>query len=1452
MTAGNRIGDRADSGMFFLIVMASLWLSACGGGTFGPTNDLLIRGSHNAPGTEHLPARPTKFAQAAPISQERALVQYKKLPLSFEANQGQTDAQVAFFSRGQNFTVFLTPAGTVLRLCQSAASAHSLPRLASSFGADAVRSLDGQEQSPVESTALRMQFVGANPAPTVGGMDELPGKANYFMGNDPKKWRTDVPLYAKVQYRDIYPHTDVVYYGNQGRLEYDFVVGPGGDPNKVGLAVSADTLTPSPRRVGSPSPEHLKLHIDPSGDLLLEAHGHVVRYQKPIAYQQSPGGAQGQKRVVDVRYVLRSRNVFGFQAGRYDTSLPLVIDPVLVYSTYLAGSDQDQGRAIAVDSSGDAYITGFTDSPDFPTTAGAYQTSCGTDGTCNAGPQGPNPTNTTYDVFVTELNPAGSELVYSTFLGGSGTDVGQGIAVDASGSAYVTGYTESPDFPVTPGAFQTAFAPGIDPGVYEAGLSTDVCGAVYSHTIPNGAINGFVTKLGPAGNALAYSTFLGGSQSDQLDGIAVDSAGEAYVTGISTSHIDYQSVCTNPAGGLSTVYTFAYPTTSSAYLAAPLGPPNSQSPPWPPENYGAVFSKLSSDGSTLLYSTYLEGAGLGPYGGGAANYGLAIAVDSSGDAYLTGQTDSPTFPTTAGVVQPAIGGTVPAPNAELPNYDAFVSKFDPTQTGAASLIYSTYLGGPSNDYGYGIAVDASGDAYVTGVTSPALYVAPGDGFPTTAGSFEPTCPGLSGYAGCSGGSFGFLTELNPTASVMTYSTYLGGGEGFSDIYGIAVDSEGRANVVGYTNDPTFPTTANATQPSIPGQAAFVTTFKEDGSGLLFSTYFGGSILIGYGIALDNNDNIYITGSTIHGDIPTTSGAFQTSCAKCGTTNFSYGAFVAEISAPVATQTTPTINWPAPAAITYGTALGASQLDATASVAGTFVYTPAAGTVLSVGSQTLMVQFTPSDTTDYTVANYNVILTVNPAPLSVTASSASITYGGTVPAITAGYAGFVNGDTAASLRPAPTCTTTATSSSPVGSYPSTCSGAADPNYTISYTAGSVTVGTAPLTITAPSTTINAGSAIPTFSPTYSGFVNGQTASSLTTQPTCTTTATSSSPAGTYPINCSGSVDSNYSISYVPGTLTIINPGATLSSASLAFGNEALSAPSTAKKVTLTSSGTTNLFISSIVIGGANAGDFAETNTCPASLAHAAKCVIEVTFTPSVLGAETATLDVNDNASNSPQAVALTGTGVAPATLTPASGAFGNVAINTPSNAKSFTLRNNQETALDISSITFSNPDFTDTSACGSSLAAETSCTISVTFTPSVLAAESATMTVNTTAPAPYNALTASLSGTGVAQATVSPAALTFAKQKVGTTSAAKNVTLKNNLLTTLTISPTFTGADSDDFAQTNTCGGSLAAESTCTISVTFSPLATGTRTATLNVNDGANNSPQTVSLTGTGE
>jgi hypothetical protein len=418
---------------------------------------------------------------------------------------------------------------------------------------------------------VRMQLLGANPAPQVVGLEELPGRSNYFIGNDPKKWRTNVPTYARVKYANVYPGVDLVYYGNQGQLEYDFVVQPGADPSRIALDIEP-SLVPAP---GHPS--WAPLRVAENGDLVVGTKGGEVVFRKPIVYQPATDSGQWTRDLVEGKYVIRAGQQITFDIASYDKTRPLVIDPTLVYSTYLGGSQFDAGTGIVVDAIGNAYVIGSAESADFPTTRGAFQ-----------------PTKSGFrNAIISKLNAAGSALVYSTYLGGSsGAEGGRAIAVDTSGNAYVIGDTTSDDFPTTPGAFQPTF-----------GGDTDA----------------FVTKLNATGSGLVYSTFLGGSSLDGVPdggGIVVDAMGNAYVTGL-TSSADFP---TTPG---------AFQTTGAFEVA--------------------FVTKLNPTGSALVYSTYL---------GVNFTSGFGIALDASDNAYVTGVTSSADFPTTPGAFQTTKPGSL--------------------------------------------------------------------------------------------------------------------------------------------------------------------------------------------------------------------------------------------------------------------------------------------------------------------------------------------------------------------------------------------------------------------------------------------------------------------------------------------------------------------------------------------------------------------------------------------------------------------------------------------------------------------------------------------------------------------------------------------------------------------------------------------------------------------------
>ncbi len=693
---------------------------------------------------------------------------YGRLPLSFEANQGQTDSRVKFVARGSGYTLFLTCGEAVLAL---GTTQHS------------------KQKNPAPREAVvQMKLLGANPASVVTGTEQLPGRSNYFIGNDAKKWSTDVPNYARVRYQGIYPGVDLIYYGNQGQLEYDFLVAPGSDPKAIRWNV-APGLVPAAKRRTRETP----LRIDGNGDLVVKLNGGEIRFHTPVAYQDAAAGTPEVKvesrKFIDAGYVLEAKNQVGIRLSAYDKTRPLVIDPVMWYSSYLGGSGPDQAASIAVDSANNVYVAGFTQSLDFPKVnqiPGACQVGCdsGND-----------------DAFVTKIDPSGKTLVYSSYLGGSGGDSASAIAVDSAGNVYLTGGGNSSDFPRVNQI---------------AGACLGSCG----HGSNNDA---FVTKINAAGNALVYSSVIGGSGDEDdggFAGIAVDSAGNAYLTG-NTNSTDFPQVnqipgaCNGTCGSGST---------------------------------DVFVTKVNAPGSALVYSSYLGGSG--------TDIGFGIAVDGAGNAYLTGLIGSLDFPRIH-QISGACNGSCGAGT----NYDVYATKIN---AAGSALVYSSYLGGSEDDYGRGIAVDSSGNAYLAGRASssdfPVVNQIPG------------ACPGNS----CSA----FAAKINAAGTEFVYSSRFGGTNGVGQAHAIAVDNAGSAYVTGETQASDFPRLNQiigaclgscGTGANVDG---FVTKIDAAGSGLVYSSYLGGSgddnggsFVCNAAVAVDSAQNAYLSGCTLSTDFP---------------------------------------------------------------------------------------------------------------------------------------------------------------------------------------------------------------------------------------------------------------------------------------------------------------------------------------------------------------------------------------------------------------------------------------------------------------------------------------------------------------------------------------------------------------------------------------------------------
>ena len=753
-----------------------------------------------------LPA-PGAWAATPPPATQNPAEKTLKAPLSFEPNQGQSGTGVQFVSRGSGYTLVLAAGEAVVSLERQHTAATP-------------------EQRPSAAVdTLHMALIGADRKAAATGLDRLPGTVNYFLGNDPKKWHTAIPTYAKVNYSGIYPGIDLVFYGNQRQLEYDFVVAPGADPGQIAWKIDGASAS-----------------VDAEGNLVLTAGHGPAGFEKPVVYQTDGG----KKIHVDGAFEVAGNQV-RFRLGGYDHAKPLVIDPVLAYASYLGGSgldnigntsnqDGNPYQALAIDSEGSAYVVGYTWSTDLPVVNPDQGPTAKTDGSHLPW------------VFVSKFSPNGSSLLYSTYLGGDDWDLGYSIAVDSEGSAYVTGTTASPNFPVTTGAYQT-----ICGGDWQGSPVVRIpsCPAVRS---------AFVTKLSPNGGSLAYSTFLSGFQGSIGNAIAVDSTGRAYVTGYThEACASYQpSWC-------------PFPTTAGALISGSATGGNS-----PDYVFLSVFDPT---GAKLLYST-LFGDITPPMtanqGIGVANTDVtAITVDSANNFYLTGTTSASVFPITKGVFQ-TTQGPLTNNGQQLYATRGFVTKFKAlSASNATSLAYSTYLGGHQAglvDNPTGIAVDKAGNAYISGFTDSW-------DFPTTAGSFQPACGFGKGYE-C---STGFVAKLNPTASALVWSSYLGNttaldSNPISAVGPVALDANDNVYVTGKSTALFY--FVNPVEPGIEAGTteAFVTEFAANGAKLLFSTYVGSSgnsYSSPAGLAVDAEGDIYVAGNNSGGLLITTPGAFQT-------------------------------------------------------------------------------------------------------------------------------------------------------------------------------------------------------------------------------------------------------------------------------------------------------------------------------------------------------------------------------------------------------------------------------------------------------------------------------------------------------------------------------------------------------------------------------------------------
>ena len=1068
---------------------------------------------------DRTPQTAPKLAKQKPskAQQARAVAAYGKLPLGFEANEGQTDSRVRFLSRGSGYLLYLTPGEAVLALeserPQQSARTSKLPQA----GVESVQSKP--------ASVLRMQLVGGNSQAGMVGTDVLPGKSNYFLSNDPSQWRTSVPNYRKVAEHAVYPGIDLIYYGTQSQLEYDFVVSPGADARAIRLAVQGAR----------------KLRIDPQGNLIASVGKGEVSFERPVAYQED---SHGTRQPVAARYSIKGGRNVEFKVGKHDPSRSLVIDPTLAYSTYVGGGLIDGANGIAVAPDNSAFITGETFSVNFPVVDALF------------------PINVAQSevAFVSKVSPDGSALLYSTYLGCNQT-IGYAIAVDSLGEAYVTGTTDCSTFPATEGTPQPLC--GAD----------GKCGATWNE---QGFIvyNGWITKLSVEGTALVYSTFIGEYAQCAGRGIAVDEAQNAYITGDISQNIQETVPLVPPE---------TPPPLFCTYNAFQPFFGGSGGNPYIGIATDAFLVKFDSAGSEMLYCTYI--------GGSDEDVGYGLAVDTKANAYVTGIAYSSDFPTGGGALQTTYAGAG----------DAFLTKVNTSASGTPSLVFSTYLGGSGLDQGNGVAVDASGDAYVAGIStsraSTLLFTPP-------SGAYQSDCT-LDTLKVCEGDAFIAKFALSGTPA-LSYFTYLGGDLADS-ANGIAIDSSDNAYVTGSTTSTNFPIAGGVFQTTYGGgnADAFITELNPTGSDLVYSTYLGGSATdIGNGIAVDTATpaGAYVAGQTCSFDFPLANPLQPSYGGNCDAfvskASFLEGIALNPAGLLFPTQSLGSASQAETVTLTNGdNPLTISSITITGPAAGDFAETttcPIASSTLAPAAQcTISVTFTPT-TLGIRKASIQIVdnaQTGSPQVISLTGSTSTV-----------------------GIQPASLA------------FGSQAFGVSSPAQPVTIT----NVGTLVLTISAVSTS-------GPFTQT-----NDCTAAPLQPTANCVVNVAYAPIAPGHDIGALTITDSaagSPQVVLLTGTGGVPGPVVSLSTSTLTFATTPVSVTSPAQTVTVTNTGGAPLTISNV---GAT-GDFAQTNNCPTSLIVGTSCVIRVTFTPTTAGNRYGTVVIADNAANSPQTITLSGVG-----------------------------------------------------------------------------------------------------------------------------------------------------------------------------------------------------------------
>jgi hypothetical protein len=1403
-----------------------------------------------------------------------------QLPLSFEENRGQFDSQVKFLSRGAGYGLYLS-SGQATIVHQGKANVSNAGDASSLMAAFA--------NSQVQTRSVtQLTWIGANPNAVPRGDGSQAGESNYLIGKDRAKWRRHVRHYGRVRVPELYSGIDLVYHGVQQQVELDYVVAPHADPKAIQVGISGPSL----------------VSVNASGQLSISSAGDEMLLLPPTAYQEK----NGHREIVEARYVLAESHRVGFELGPYDRSRPLVIDPVLTFAAdFGTGSNFSLLTDVALDTTGNIYVTGATCDTNYPTTFGAFQQGGGN-----------NLSDACFDAVVTKLNPTATELLYSTYVGGqTNVDFANRILVDTAGEATIVGTSASSDFPTTSGAYQTSGKGGL-------------CN--YSPYIQNQPCSdAFLLKLSADGSSLIYSTLFGGERAEIATGLVQDSSGNSYISGATDSAllpVNSSSYSTNYGGG--TTCQMGY---------APC--------------FDGFVAKIKSDGSALLASTY--------FGGDDDDYAFSVALGPTGNVYITGTADSTNLPTTPGAYQTTHSGTVD-------NGDAYLAVFDST---LHTLQYSTFLGGSQEDISLNLRVDSTGAAYLTGSTlSPDLPTTAGAYLTTYQGPpanpdysicvsaldesvlEQPSCGDV------------FLAKIDPSktgAAQLVFSTYLGG-SGNDFAYNLALDSQNNVWLIGDTNSAGFPTTTDAyfTPPS--SSPLFLSEIKNDGTQLLFSTLLArvaSNGAIGIGITIDPSDNVYIAGQGTVSATPGTyvSGSnlfvekFSTGTSRpsveLSATSLSFGR--PGTAAPLNSATPPqsvtlTNNGTGTLHLTVG--LQANQYASSATTA-VFSESDNCGPTLAAGAHcTINAIYQPSTALSSQYGDGAQIQIIDDAPgaphaISLTGATglgesasftpATLTFSGQQPNTTSPVqSGYLN-----SSLTAANSLFVYTAGNPVVSGPNASEFTVDTSecavgtdfctLNITFIPGANATGTRTATVTVPSTAANSPQTLSlvgtvatgpfgVFGPAYvSTTTVGQSFNGslvlkntgATTLNITSVTASGANPSDYVLSNASGcngypsfSVPSQgtclLNVRFTPSaagtrtaTFTLVDnesspASVTLSGNGYVSGGPELLLTTTGNIVnnvafypdTVVGESTTYnqtlISINNVASPGPNSGvhltvgltgDFTQTNNCPpagTALAGNAGCTFTVLFAPTVPGLRTGTLTITTDAPGGQTfTLNFAGNGVLipVPNLTPQGINFGPQAVGSTSAPQTVTLMNSGSGPLNLSNVVLTGP-FSNTTTCGSTLAGNSSCTYTFKFVPTVAGAAGGTLTAGTNAAGGLLAI--GLNGTGVTGPVpvAQPTSLTFSTpQPVGTKSPTQAITFSNAGDTAFTIPGVVA---SQNFYETNNCPSSLGPHASCTINVSFAPT-TDTYTSTsapyfstagnVYVTVGASGSPFSIPVTG---